>query len=656
MIGTVQAQSVTDGSTPAGIAPGSPAGSYALSNFDTVNLFNGHLDARLNLLTVAGRGGAGMTVGVSLNPEPWVVKGTGVTHDWWSLKPGYGPGVMQIRRIGMPFSGVGQACSQDSLFHYRWTRTAITFKAADGTEFELWDKDSGGPWRDAGTNFCSTGFPRGNEFVTADGTSATFVSDSVITDRNRFFTNTEQILSPTGNLILKNGTRYRIVNGLVDSIRDRNGNLMTFTYGLNSSDSLTYRKVLTITDSLNRVVNFQYTANSDVISFKGFTSANRTITLNRNSLSNVLRADFVSQGVKKPSELFPGITPVVNEQVYNPSVIASITLPNGRTYAVRYNKYAEVARVVMPTGGAIEYDMAPGSGLVSDESSGQIVYQIYRRVQKRRVYTNETDTLPVQLMTYDASGPFGDVNVTVDQLDPQNSDQLMTREKHYFHGNPVESLFRQPPSEGSWGEGQEYRTEYFSVSNGAVGNVIRKVENLWEPGVLIATGGRLCKARVKETTVTLLDTNQVSKTIFGYDDSVPFNNQSNVKEYDFGPGAPGALLRETRTTYITSANYTASNVNLIGLPSQISVFDVNSFERARTSFEYDNYTLDGPNCQQSYHCGIGPRSNVSGFDPNFGTSYNTRGNVTASTQFLLTSGSVTGSISSYSHYDSPETS
>ena len=306
-------------------------------------------------------------------------------------------------------------------------------------------------------------------------------------------------------------------------------------------------------------------------------------------------------------------------------------------------QYAEVARVVMPTGGAIEYDMVPGSGLISDESSGQIVYQIYRRVWKRRAYTNETDTLPVQLMIYNASGPFGDVNVTVDQLDPQNGDQLLTREKHYFHGNPFESLFRNPPSEPGWAEGREYRTEYFSVSNGVVGSVLRKVENLWEHGVLIAPGGRLCKARVKETTFTLLDTNQVSKQVYGYDDTAPFNNQNSVKEYDFGAGAPGALLRETRTTYVTSTNYTASNVNLIGLPSQVAVFDGNNVERARTSFEYDNYILDGPNCLQSYHCAIGSRSNISGFDPAFGTSYNTRGNLTASTQFLLTNGSVTGS-------------
>src|SRR5437588_12471304 len=50
---------VTQGFTPAAIAPGSPAGSYALSGFDTVNLFNGKVNVRLPLLDIGGRGEAG---------------------------------------------------------------------------------------------------------------------------------------------------------------------------------------------------------------------------------------------------------------------------------------------------------------------------------------------------------------------------------------------------------------------------------------------------------------------------------------------------------------------------------------------------------------------------------------------------------------------
>jgi len=42
-----QTTSNTDGSTPLSLTPGAPAGSFALSGFDNVNLFNGNLNFHL---------------------------------------------------------------------------------------------------------------------------------------------------------------------------------------------------------------------------------------------------------------------------------------------------------------------------------------------------------------------------------------------------------------------------------------------------------------------------------------------------------------------------------------------------------------------------------------------------------------------------------
>src|SRR5437764_724765 len=50
--------SATDGSTPLGLQPGAPAGSYPLSGFDNINLYNGSLNFQLALLGISGRGGA----------------------------------------------------------------------------------------------------------------------------------------------------------------------------------------------------------------------------------------------------------------------------------------------------------------------------------------------------------------------------------------------------------------------------------------------------------------------------------------------------------------------------------------------------------------------------------------------------------------------
>ena len=62
----------TDGTTPLGIAPGTPAGSYALSGFDNVNLFNGNLNFALPLRSIGGRGSAGYTIMLSIERH-WTV-------------------------------------------------------------------------------------------------------------------------------------------------------------------------------------------------------------------------------------------------------------------------------------------------------------------------------------------------------------------------------------------------------------------------------------------------------------------------------------------------------------------------------------------------------------------------------------------------------
>jgi hypothetical protein len=103
--------SVTDGSTPLALTPGSPAGSFALSGFDTVNLYNGNLNFRLPLLTVAGRGDAATTLTLPIQRQ-WSIRRLsqreGPTwyrvqeNPWPPLNPGYGRSLHPVRRPGSP--------------------------------------------------------------------------------------------------------------------------------------------------------------------------------------------------------------------------------------------------------------------------------------------------------------------------------------------------------------------------------------------------------------------------------------------------------------------------------------------------------------------------------------------------------------------------
>src|SRR2546423_7563615 len=104
-----QTSSATDGSTPLGLSSGAPAGSYALSGFDNINPYNGNLNFHLPLHGIEGRGGAQTVSMLAIDAKSWSVKHRPVgdgesldspTYNWWSPKPGYGPGILVGRQSG----------------------------------------------------------------------------------------------------------------------------------------------------------------------------------------------------------------------------------------------------------------------------------------------------------------------------------------------------------------------------------------------------------------------------------------------------------------------------------------------------------------------------------------------------------------------------
>ena len=72
--GPVRADSTT-GSTPLALKPGAPAGSYALSELDNINPYNGSLNFRLPLLHIGGRGTAGYMMTLPIE-QKWLIHTT----------------------------------------------------------------------------------------------------------------------------------------------------------------------------------------------------------------------------------------------------------------------------------------------------------------------------------------------------------------------------------------------------------------------------------------------------------------------------------------------------------------------------------------------------------------------------------------------------
>ncbi|MBV9924358.1 MAG: discoidin domain-containing protein [Acidobacteria bacterium] len=632
--------SVTDGSTPSALSPGAPAGSYPLSGFENVNLYNGNLSFALPLLQNGGRGAAGAVVTLKVE-QHWRVKGVKPPPNceltntcepvlvpdpnaWLGGTQDYGPGTLKGRSGGV-------TCGELAL-------TRLTFTSGDGTEFELRDQLNEG--RPLGFS-CnpSQGALRGAVFVTADGTAATFISDTPVYDWTGGAPTT---VYPSGVLKLRDGTVYRIDAGKVSWTRDRNGNRVSYTYE--------GTRVKTITDSLGRVVTINYGVSDvapyglcDQIVYGGFGGAQRVVRVSYANLENVLRTNRAGDAPspRTVAQLFPDLQGSATT-AFNPQRKSAVWLPDDgvarRAYKLFYNAYGELARVELPTGGAIEYDFGDYFAHGPD--------QIFRGVVERRVYSDGTHLEGRTTYTTDAGAR------TVDALDA--SGVLLARSTHYFYGTPLTSLAQHPTDYSGWQEGREYKTEYFDVAGGAASALpARRVEQAWRQRAPLSWWSGSADAappndpRVVETVTTLEPggANLVSKQsaldpqtgAVGFDQ---FNDQTDAWAYDYGVGAtPPRPVTHTHNEYLSSANgvdyVAAGGVHIRGLVSARQVYAVNPADgtetltaKSETRYDESSFPLLACDPEQSVPCSSVPQWG----DP--GTS--ARGNPTTTRSWLDT--------------------
>lgn len=632
------------GGTPLAQSPGSPAGSYPLSDIDTVNLFNGRVSVRLPVLTAQGRGGAGGQITFNWSsPANYHIR-TDIDPNNGSplnyVEPG-GGGAFSVDGLSTGFAQVYGVQSGSQITNHCWmgdydtyqkTLTRLYFVEPDGTEHEMRDVQTGG--QAFNVPACSlNGTSRGKVFVSTDGSGATFIADQNVVDYI-YAGGDFPTIGPTGYLLLSNGTRYRMNDPII--MRDRNGNQLTGTYDINWP-VYQYK----IKDSLNRQIIQDFNAtcapqvggNCQKLSYNGFNGSPRAVYL---TYGNPIR----------------------------------LILPNNLEYKFYSNEYGDLTRIDLPTGGSIEYDYGPGVGgpqpdpyawIQGLQNSMPGTYWlglgagvVYRRATERRLYSaghvlesRQTFSKPEY---YDGSN-YTPANLGyVDKKQYDANGNLLGTERHFFYGAATNSFSVGPIDYPSWKEGREYHSEFYNQS----GALVRQTNMTWEQRAAVpwwvngADSAPQNDPRLSQS-VTVLENGQSSTTTNAYDPAVPYNSLTDVYTYDYG----GALLCRRQTSYVKTLNGTAYNgVNITNpnlpymreLPSQVSVFDGGG-ERSRTSFEYDNYTADAT------HAALVSRSGISGLDASFTSSYAFRGNVTKVTNFLLTNGVVTGSVASYSQYD-----
>ena len=382
---------ITNMTTPLAVAPGNPQGVYPLNGFESIDTYTGKVNIAVPLVPISGRGASPYSITAAVKNYSWQVQlvsypqqdqpGQAPTFDYAAaavLNDGmigygygalYGPGTIVFK-----YTGSSPTTCDGVNYYMEQTYSELIFAAPDGTEHPLFPVTSGSqPGNNVGfqpyqTNVCpggiSTQYNRGPLFAANDGSNLWFQGSGTLDlpDASSYPNGPVYILGATGTLFFPNGTQYAVENGMVQSLTDRNGNRTSFAYLL--QNGFATNLVSTIMDSTGRQYTISYngctvdsSAPCDTITYPVYPQAS-------GGTSESIRVHYAKHGSQIRSDL--GVTgslfklSTVTESIDNGLDLSQIDLPNGTFWKFFYSAYGEIAKVILPTGGAIEYDYGPG--------------------------------------------------------------------------------------------------------------------------------------------------------------------------------------------------------------------------------------------------------------------------------------------------------
>jgi RHS repeat-associated protein len=568
--------------------------SFQVGDVDTVNLQNGNLHISIPLLDSKQRGGGSLGWSLVYDTQSWIrqwIPNTGcgpkVCDPVGQFEGGFNTNVISGWRLATPYdwsvssTNIGGTCASEPTQPYgQYTNWTVT--DPQGTMHSL-------PLREETLGNGGTCLGQTLQGPALDGSGLFFDAES-------------------GILSLKDGTQVRLTSTVKGyyggaTLIDRNGN------EAGPNDTLDRPLIETFNDPRG-----QYT----------------TYTV-RDSDGNqqVYRVDY--QSVDLNPDICTALSPpkqfTCEQNWYSPiSLPSKLTLPNGKTYVFTYvsNSSGELQQITLPDGGTISYTYSDAYQLKLN-SPGQPPNAV-----GGRAVTTRTVTVNGVASTWNYKITLGGSNTVTDPL-----------------GNVQAYVFTDLCANG--GPAQICSSNVYEASvtySDSAGHTLRKVSNTYADEY-DPVNNAVANARVIKLTTTL-DNGQVTQRqtdyeTFTYSCNVATYcpgtatrlNPTEVRDYDFGQGAPGALLRTTGTTYQAIDMGTAT----ISKPQTVTVYDSSGNKAAQTVYEYDNYKR--PN-QPMVASGAIQHSSA------YGTNYITRGNVTAVSRWRNTDGA---SLTSTNQYD-----
>lgn len=374
----------------------------------------------------------------------------------------------------------------------------------------------------------------------------------------------------SGTITLKDGT---IIPQPSQQLEDSNGNIAT-----SSADTLN-RNLLTVTNGSN----VTYTSPLG----KQYSGPSSTSWMFKDSNGTSQEYQLTYQLIDIASYSANIGTTNGQQLVGGPLLVPStLTLPNALTYQFTFveNSSGQLQEITLPTGASISYAYNTGTGLpfscTRAPNSGS-----YGNLDCRTHVTQRTVTQP------GGSSATWKYNAGI-VTDPYGNDEV-----HTFSYITIGTLTSSSTVET---QVQNYSGCAPSNSGCTTPGPLLRTKVIAYTGEAGLQASSLINVRPISVTTTLdngkVVQNQTDYETFTFTTNYEGNftatrlNPTAYREYDFGSGAPGPLVRQTKYTYLSTGNSNYTSRNIVDRVLTKQILDGNSTQVALTTYEYDNYS------------------------------------------------------------------
>jgi RHS repeat-associated protein len=572
-----------------------PYGTFEGGAIDSVSVTNGNLNLHIPLISYPQRGGKlhlGFYVEFGNNSytysSPTQPGCTQAPHTcaWGTFMNGPGMGIVSDLDFYLTTSGVLPPSNGPY----------ATIKTSDGSQHEMGATASGG-------------------WMSVDATGwLCLISCATVIDRN--------------------GIRYSQISsaGEPQRIEDPNGNFITATP--NSSGVLQ-----SYTDTMGRTIPIPGGGSStDFSGCTGTLATSAAILWNPpgyqgGTMNFKLCYATVYYG-EQTCTLISGVQ-TCGVTLMHHSLIQSIVLPNDTTWTFQYDSAnpnvqgstatGNLLQVTLPTGGYIRYVWTPVyiCQTPSNATPTTYTYAVASRI------TNSNDGSGEHTWTY-----------TFPNVGSANNSPYSTSSVDPLGQKTVHTLTTQSDTCSF------YETQNQSYDSS--GNLLKTVTTAYSSNpdpLWTNTGGASHPAsNVVPTSVTTnWPSGKVSQVQTDYDPGIALTSGRAIyglptakREYDYGSGGPGSLLRTTTTTYQALSNSSYLANNLLTLPSSVVVTDGSGITDSSAAYTYDQFSLSSSGLTTQQQLDSTPPGGASPGNP----TTVVRGGIATTTSHYFNSGTI----------------